>query len=300
MSEIRQEAEAGFYGSNRRALHWFGAGLSLLMFAVVVSLSYSLGVRDAETGAVPLIRADGQPLKTRPENPGGKQYPYQNISVYNDTSGAAGSEDMSRYSLLPEPEKPARHSPAEKAALAQAEKAAASIFQKTEKDKSDKSPAFAALTKTPKRDSKEKDDTPKMRTMSVEDIINRNIDDPKRETSDYRKNIISAKKPDRYAVLTEKKTKAFSESARDSVKSGYLLQLGAYRSEKEASAAWSRINVKTGRLIDGHNKIVTRADLGAKGVFYRLRVGPFRDKNAALSLCNQLKSKSQACMFISQ
>jgi len=37
--------------------------------------------------------------------------------------------------------------------------------------------------------------------------------------------------------------------------------------------------------------MVQKADLGAKGVWYRLRIGPIVDKTAAAKLCGQLKSQ---------
>ena len=38
-------------------------------------------------------------------------------------------------------------------------------------------------------------------------------------------------------------------------------------------------------------RMVQKADLGAKGVWYRLRIGPIADKAAAAKLCTQLKSQ---------
>ena len=37
--------------------------------------------------------------------------------------------------------------------------------------------------------------------------------------------------------------------------------------------------------------IVQKADLGTKGVWYRLRIGPINDKTVASKLCSQLKSQ---------
>jgi cell division protein FtsN len=37
--------------------------------------------------------------------------------------------------------------------------------------------------------------------------------------------------------------------------------------------------------------MVQKADLGSKGVWYRLQIGPIVDKTAATKLCGQLKSQ---------
>lgn len=52
-------------------------------------------------GSVPLIRADEQPTKIRPDNPGGMKIPDQNVSLYNEKQGGPPVEN-----LLPAPEQP--------------------------------------------------------------------------------------------------------------------------------------------------------------------------------------------------
>lgn len=72
------------------------------------------------------------------------------------------------------------------------------------------------------------------------------------------------------------------------------VQLGAYGSEKEARAAWAGMQKKFKALADKDPRIV-RADLGAKGVFHRLRVGGLSAAEAK-ALCSALSAKGQACL----
>jgi cell division protein FtsN len=47
--------------------------------------------------------------------------------------------------------------------------------------------------------------------------------------------------------------------------------------------------------------MVQKADLGSKGTWYRLRVGPIDNKGAADKLCSQLKSQGHAdCLVMGQ
>lgn len=74
------------------------------------------------------------------------------------------------------------------------------------------------------------------------------------------------------------------------------IQLGAFRSEAEAAAAWSKIKAKhadVGKL----TQFLERADLGERGVFYRLQAGPFADRAQAQALCDKLKGQGQACVL---
>jgi cell division septation protein DedD len=77
----------------------------------------------------------------------------------------------------------------------------------------------------------------------------------------------------------------------------YLLQLGAYKSQEEAMSAWKIYQGKHATLLRGFSPDVQRADLGSKGVWYRLRAGSFADKNAAAALCDRLKADNGACFL---
>ena len=77
----------------------------------------------------------------------------------------------------------------------------------------------------------------------------------------------------------------------------YLLQIGAYKSDAEAMAAWKTYQSKHAALLKGFRADVQRADLGSKGVWYRLRVSSFADKNAASALCDRLKSENGICFL---
>jgi len=75
----------------------------------------------------------------------------------------------------------------------------------------------------------------------------------------------------------------------------YVLQIGAYKSEGEANAAWKLTQAKHAALLSSLSSNVQKADLGDKGVWYRLRAGSFADKNAAAALCDRLKAEGGIC-----
>jgi cell division septation protein DedD len=75
----------------------------------------------------------------------------------------------------------------------------------------------------------------------------------------------------------------------------YVLQIGAYKSPADADAAWRTYSSKHAGTLSGYSKDVKQVDLGAKGTWYRLRVGSFADKNAAAALCAKLTAEGGAC-----
>jgi cell division protein FtsN len=76
----------------------------------------------------------------------------------------------------------------------------------------------------------------------------------------------------------------------------HLVQVGAFRSDDEANAMWTRMEGKLGEYLSGKAPDVERADLGAKGVYYRLRIGPFASADDAKTYCEGLKSRGQDCL----
>lgn len=74
----------------------------------------------------------------------------------------------------------------------------------------------------------------------------------------------------------------------------FVLQIGAYKSEDEAKAAWATYQRKH-PLVGGYSSDIQRVDLGDKGVWYRLRIGSFADKAGADALCDKLKADGGGC-----
>ncbi len=76
----------------------------------------------------------------------------------------------------------------------------------------------------------------------------------------------------------------------------HLVQVGAFRSNDEAMTFYNRLVSKHGTFVSSKSPDVQRADLGAKGIYYRLRIGPFASKDAAASYCTSLKERGQDCL----
>lgn len=88
-------------------------------------------------------------------------------------------------------------------------------------------------------------------------------------------------------------------SAKASVSTGFLVQLGAFRSEQRASREAGRLNRLHQAVLSEMQIAPARADLNGRGVFYRLRTGPFQIRSAAPRFCQQLIARNQNCIVIS-
>jgi SPOR domain len=79
---------------------------------------------------------------------------------------------------------------------------------------------------------------------------------------------------------------------------GLRLQLGAVRSEGVARAEWDRIKRTNPDLLGHLTAVAVRADLGDKGVYYRIQAGPVGDAATADRLCSALKQRHLGCIIV--
>ena len=78
----------------------------------------------------------------------------------------------------------------------------------------------------------------------------------------------------------------------------YLVQVAAFRSQEAAEAEWRKSSAEHPELYRGAGKRIQRADLGAKGVFYRLRIGAFAEKSEAAAFCDAVKAGGDNCIVV--
>ncbi|MBI1262531.1 MAG: hypothetical protein GC184_12505 [Rhizobiales bacterium] len=74
------------------------------------------------------------------------------------------------------------------------------------------------------------------------------------------------------------------------------IQLGAFRSEAIALQAWRDLVAKAPSELGNSTPHIERADLGAKGIYYRLQTGDYGSVAEAKSRCNALTAQSLACI----
>jgi tetratricopeptide (TPR) repeat protein len=82
-------------------------------------------------------------------------------------------------------------------------------------------------------------------------------------------------------------------------RSGWVVQLSSQRDESTAWSSWKKLQASTGDLLANHEPAVVRADLGAKGIYFRLQV-PLESRRDAQDLCGRLKARGANCLVASR
>jgi hypothetical protein len=77
---------------------------------------------------------------------------------------------------------------------------------------------------------------------------------------------------------------------------GYFMQVGSHRSLEAASDAYSDLQDRFASALGGLDPDIKEEDLGAKGVYYRVRVGPWQTREEAAQICETLKVAGGSCL----
>jgi len=263
--------------------------IAVLLVLAGVSFAGWLTLGDRYFGAnpdtIPVIRAAEGPVKVRPDKPGGIEIKNRDIDVYKRIGGDAPERTAEK--LLPKPEAPlptpapSAAAPAEPEPKA-TEKLIAAAEAKQETPAQKPSPEkVAALQEPPPPAVKGETAPPPSPAPSP----------------DTRRQVLvpalapTPAKPTLPPRLLAKPAAAASGG-------GYSVQLAAVRDENAARGEWRRLRGRHADLLGALSLNVVRADLGPKGIFYRLRAGVLADKVRAITLCQALAKKKVGCLVI--
>jgi len=93
------------------------------------------------------------------------------------------------------------------------------------------------------------------------------------------------------AALPEPSTEPVTDS-------GIRLQLASVPNEGDVDGEWKRLRKRIGAPLADLELHVERADLGSKGIFYRLQAGPFADRAAATATCQDIRAAGGDCLIV--
>jgi cell division septation protein DedD len=219
-----------------------GAALAVGVMAIFAGglwFAYHEGTKHAaipaaEADKVPLIRADADPVKVRPDKAGGMDIPDKDNPIYALRPGLGNQVEK----LLPPPEAPAPRPTAP--------------------------PQAAATQAAP---------TPLAGPLPA-----------------------PGPAPTAKPMMTPAQVAALAKPA--SPATATKIQLASLRTPEEARDEWARLKHGNPDLLGKLTAVAVRADLGERGVYYRVEAGPVGDKAAAQRLCKALKERGLECGLV--
>lgn len=80
----------------------------------------------------------------------------------------------------------------------------------------------------------------------------------------------------------------------------YVAQVAALQSEAAVGPSWQRLSSRAPGLFAHAQLDVERADLGARGIYYRVRAGYFADRENATRFCERIRQMGQDCIAVAR
>jgi cell division septation protein DedD len=248
----------------------------LAAFAGVVWLAYNQGVERGRQGASLVITAPEGPVRIAPPD-AAPATPFTGLNVYNDPVAPeleAKTSELAKQT----PAAPAAATQAKQAAVAQAKQAPPATAEPPAIRLSQAPPVPTPAPQRPAAAAP----APAAKAPAAAPAPAA----PPAQTTQAARPPQPAAAPPPSAAAPAGASRALSGAA--------VLQLGAFESQELANGAWATFRSRyeaLGQLAPD----VQRADLGAKGVVFRLRAGPFADRTAAADACAQLKAAGGNC-----
>lgn len=276
--------------------------VTIVGFVSLAWYAYRTGTQSIKDEDLIVVEADKTPMKEKPADPGGMQFPNQDKTIFETFSNATQNPPKVER-VLPAPEEPI----AKPAEMAETTTFVNEKLQKKDEGQLVKKPEtiLPVPEKTPPKEAilslKEGTLPPppvENKKAQVDDsIVSYTMDKKGQKTAAAEP--VAKEKPQ--AMLTEVKATPKEEEPKEKpapVKSDSAkvkVQLGAYRSQTEAKTAFGSMQKKFPQLA-GKSPVIVKADLGEKGIYYRLRVGAGDSDADAKALCKTLSAKGQACI----
>ncbi|MSP42704.1 MAG: SPOR domain-containing protein [Alphaproteobacteria bacterium] len=277
---------------------------ALLAFTGVLWYAFKTGADQAGQDALPVVHAEQGAVKVKPDDPGGASFAHQDKTVYDKIDGnEAGLEQLLPGAEEPK-EKPRIISPydnempeaGQPKVVRVAPPAADSGPAAPVKAEEVTAPEIPDPTGRAKKAITEGEEVAAAPPAEVNSATPEDADRVAAETHENnsaQEDTAPVKQAEPAAEMTAEKT-AMATPA--STTKGFVLQLGAFRSQEAADAGWKLLALRHAGVLGKLEHYVTPADLGEKGRFFRLQAGPFPERLTANEQCAALKTAGVDCL----
>lgn len=241
---------------------------------------------------VPTIKADEEAIKTEPAPEDSAAVPNIDKKVYDAISVTENNkvDEKAAETLENKPEQKVEE-PIDRAIIAAKKEAEEKVAEMETVKREAVEPSIVKTEEVKEEkplDEKKPEELVKKEVLEKEKEVAPVVVVPKEEAKEIKKPAVKEKKP------VEKKKPVAAKT--------FKVQLGSYKSETEAREVWQKIVKANPDAFSEKTAKIEKADLGAKGVFFRLRTGAFANSAAAKDFCKKVtdKNKTQGCIVVSK
>lgn len=302
--------------------------VTTVLGAIAGGAWYWAGMGSQSDEGLPLVRAGDGPTKLRPLEPGGMEIPNRDKTVYDRVSGA-DTNSVKVERLLPRPEEPV----SVEEVLEKASETPPLPAQTDMNGEQAETPSMESVEQTapplPPQINDPNAPLPlvKRRAPELQAADKQALDDKIAETLqeettakavaapvapiapvvpkpvskiEEAKKVAPAPTKVSHVAPTPKPQAPVQQVSTDktNTSNGYVLQLLSSKNKSGVEAEWTRIQKKNADLLKNLPANIVKADLGDKGVYYRLRLGPVAQAQTAKNYCSELKKRKVGCFIV--
>lgn len=269
-------------------------GLALIGGIGAVAMSFG----SSSVGEPALVKADAEPVKVRPENPGGTTVPNQDNTVYDTVSRSGSNEVPTQERLVSSTEEPME--------LPQPNDEEVDDIASITKSEERVEPSAAGAEANPETVAVA---PRKVRTMVVkpdgtlaprEEVAAEPAEAaPVAETQGNESAVAPEGEPEQITTGATKpvapaEPEQTAAIAPAPVAGGWAVQVSSQPSEDGANRSLKDISRKYASVIGDRGANIVKADVAGKGTFWRVRI-PAGSKEEAVNICGDLKSAGGSC-----
>ncbi len=314
-ADIDNDERAVRKSGGRRGLLIVGALIAAIGAGGALGFAYKYSSGESSTGEPVVISKTG-PVKAKPENAGGKQFANQSKSIYDrlsDKKRKSTNNKNQQERLV------ARDEPVQQRSSGLNEPAPANTPTLRSDNRDAQTNGVSGVRRvqtvrvnpdgTFSRPAAATPSIPAQRTASAAPVgaipgitVNGSplpaatVPASQSDRKQVKTRAIVPPKPTPVASRQQavaslpKRTQPTKTSGRSAGGGGYLVQIAARRNRLDALAAFADLQQRYNSLLSGRQPDIQEADLGSRGTWYRLRIGPPTSRQAAANLCQKLKS----------
>jgi hypothetical protein len=294
------------FGLRSRSIYMVGSALlGAIALGGALAFAYKQSGGAMSGDQPPVVQADSRPVKEAPQEAGGKDFPHKNKLIYERLQNGDQPEAeriVPRQEDLAMPAMPGGAVPAPAGMAPMQPPAVATVDDPNAADggprrvktmvvrpdgtmaeapAAEASPQQAAAPAAPAAPQQVAFAQPQMPAPPMPEAAPAPPPPPQAEAA-------PAADPQPVAAIPAPRAEPAPAPAKPSQ---YVVQVGSKQNQTDALATFADMQQKYPTLLASYRPMVQKADLGSKGVWYRLRIGPIADKSAATKLCGQLKSQ---------
>jgi hypothetical protein len=295
--ELFVERPVTSMAGSRRSIRLPGGARRILWGAILLVLAGGIGLyakfsgrEDARPLDIPTITAEGM-VKERPEQPGGIDIPHQDEMVFRQIDGDDGAGRPVVEHLLPLPEAPqvsaepvAPAAAPEPAGVTETSQPVAPLPEDKVEDTATAPVAIPTMVAQEPAVAK---------AVAVDPVEAKSTSAP----APVPPSVAVEPRPSKPLIVGHLPADLFTGRTEPGAAGGkgWLAQLSSSKDEKAAQTQAKSLQGKYGAALGNARLRVIRADLGAKGVYYRVQSEPLTEAQAR-DICAALLRQKAACI----